>query len=110
MAFERLAEQRIKEAVDAGEFDGLPNAGQPLDLESYFALPAHLRMAYSLLKSANCVPREIELLNEVARLEAAVAAAADAVARERAVAELQSARLRLTIALERLTAEGRRRT
>ena len=109
MAFERIAEQRINEAVAAGAFDNLPNAGEPLDLESYFALPAHLRMAYSVLKSANCVPQEVELLNEVARLEAAAGRATDAAARERLAADLQAARLRLAIAVERLRAEASRR-
>ena len=108
MAFERIAQLRINEAVEAGEFDSLPNAGQKLDLDSYFALPPHLRMAYSVLKSANCVPQEIELLNEVARSEAAVAAA-DPADRDRLSRELEASRLRLNVALDRLRAEGRRR-
>ena len=106
MAFERIAEQRIKEAVDAGEFDRLPNAGQKLDLESYFALPPHLRMAYSVLKGANCVPQEIELLNDVAKAEAALATAVDLETRDRLDRELQAARLRLNVALDRLRADA----
>ena len=107
--FSKLAERRIQEAIDAGEFDDLPNAGAPLDLEPYFAMPAHLRMAYSVLKSANCLPAEVELLNDVARLEAAVAGALEADARARLSAELQEARLRLALALERLQADTSRR-
>lgn len=109
MVFERIARQKINEAMDAGEFDNLPNAGRKLDLDAYFALPPHLRMAYSVLKSSNCIPQEIELLNDVARLEAQVAAAGDAALRERLGLEIQAARLRLDVALERLKAEGRRR-
>jgi len=109
VAFEKIAQQRIQEAIDAGEFDDLPGAGEKLDLESYFALPAHLRMAYSILKSANCVPQEIELLNDVARAEAALNAADEPTARERLERELQAARLRLNVALDRLRAEARRR-
>jgi|SRR5215471_16304519 len=110
MAFERVAEQRIREAVDAGEFDHLPNAGQTLDLDGYFALPAHLRMAYSVLKSANCVPQEIALLNDVAQLEGQLTAAGDPAARDRVVRELETARLRLNVALDRLRADARRRS
>lgn len=109
MAFEKIAQQKIQEAVDAGEFDHLPNAGARLDLESYFALPPHLRMAYSVLKSANCVPHEIELLNEVARLETQLVSAVDAAARERLGRELDAARLRLNLALDRMRAEAQRR-
>src|SRR5262245_13284826 len=59
MAFERIAELKIREAMQAGEFDDLPNAGARLDFEEYFRLPAHLRMAYSVLKSADCLPEEV---------------------------------------------------
>ena len=69
MAWERIAENRIREAMQAGEFDDLPGAGKPVDLEGYFKLPEHLRVAFSILKSANCVPAEVELLNEIAMLE-----------------------------------------
>jgi hypothetical protein len=108
VSFEKIAQRKIQEAIEAGEFDNLPNAGQPLDLESYFSLPPHLRMAYSVLKSANCVPQEIELLNEVARLEKALAEAVDETVGEYLRRELQTARLRLDLALERLKAEARR--
>ena len=108
MSFEKIALRKIQEAIEAGEFDNLPNAGQPLDLDSYFALPPHLRMAYSVLKSANCVPQEIELLNDVTRLEQAFAGARDDEARHRLAGELQAARLRLDLALDRLKAEARR--
>src|SRR4029453_19232758 len=78
VAFDKIAEMKIREAIDAGEFDDLPNAGAQLDLEPYFAMPAHLRMAYSVIKSANCLPEEIQLLNDVAPLGAGVPSAADA--------------------------------
>jgi hypothetical protein len=103
VAFERIAERKIREAIDAGEFDRLPNAGSRLDLESYFAMPDHLRMAYSVLKNANCLPEEVYLLNTVARLEAEITAAADSEI-ERLSMALQDARLRLALALERLRA------
>lgn len=69
MAWERIAENRIREAMQDGEFDNLPGAGKPIDLDGYFKLPPHLRVAYSILKSANCVPAEVELLTEIASLE-----------------------------------------
>src|SRR5512140_1836634 len=77
MGWERIAENRIREAMQQGEFDNLPGAGKPIDLEGYFKLPEHLRLAFSILKSANCVPAEVELLNDVATLEQQLAAAPD---------------------------------
>lgn len=100
MAFERIAENKIREAMLQGEFDNLPGAGQPLDLDEYFRLPEHLRLAFSILKSANCVPAEVELLNEIARLERDVSEApvehAPAIRRA-----LTSRRTQLAVVLER---------
>lgn len=107
MPFEKLAERKIREAIEAGEFDRLPNAGQPISLDQYFSLPEHLRMAYSVLKNANCLPEEVHLLNDVARLESALTGELEAVARERLSAELRDARLRLDVALERHRSESR---
>ena len=107
MPFEKLAERRIRDAIDAGEFDRLPNAGQPINLDDYFSLPDHLRMAYSVLKSANCLPEEVHLLNDVARLESALARAADCAERDRLLAALRDARLRLDVALDRHRSEAR---
>jgi hypothetical protein len=99
--FSHLAEQRIREALKQGEFDNLPNAGRPLNLEDYFSAPADLRMAYSLLKNANCTPVEVELLNEVARLKQAIAEAGDAAARQELERALVNQRTRLAMMLER---------
>ena len=38
MAWERIAENRIREAMQQGEFDNLPGAGKPIDLDGYFKL------------------------------------------------------------------------
>ena len=77
MSFRRIAEGRIREAMEQGVFENLPGAGKPLDLEEYFNTPEDRRMAFSILKNANCPPPEVELLKEVARLEQAVAETAE---------------------------------
>jgi hypothetical protein len=69
MLFEKLAEEKIKEAIDNGEFDNLPGKGKPLDLESYFATPADVRLGYSVLKSAGCAPEEVVLMKEIESLK-----------------------------------------
>lgn len=67
--FEELAEQRIQEAMRAGEFDDLPGKGAPLRLDDDAHVPPELRMAYRVLKNAGCLPPEIELRREIAELE-----------------------------------------
>jgi hypothetical protein len=101
VSFEKIAEQKIREAMAEGAFDNLPNAGQPLDLEAYFATPEHLRMAHSILKSAGLVPAEVELFKELAALEQRLREAAGA-DRDLARKAVETARLRLMLRLEAL--------
>src|ERR1700757_4901107 len=63
--FERNADRKIEEAIARGEFDDLPGKGKPLDLDAYFATPEHLRMGYSILKSADIIPEEMDLLKQI---------------------------------------------
>jgi len=66
---ERLAEQRIQEAQRKGEFENLAGKGKPLELADYSSLPEDLRMAYHLLKNANVLPPDAELLKDIHILE-----------------------------------------
>jgi len=101
MPFGRLAERRIREAIAQGEFDHLPGAGKPLNLEEYFSTPEDLRMAFSILKNANCAPAEVELLKEISRLAQALAETSDAAARQELQRTLAHRQTELAIALER---------
>ena len=56
-----LAERRIEEAIARGEFDELPGAGRPLELDDVDPLlPEELRLAYRILKNAGFSPAEID--------------------------------------------------
>ncbi len=66
---DRLAEQRVSEAVERGELDDLPGAGRPLALEDDTMIPEHLRTAYRVLKNAGCVPPELAARQEIRSLE-----------------------------------------
>jgi len=99
--FSRVAENRIKEAIAEGKFDKVPGAGEPLDLDEYFSTPEDVRMAYSLLKNANCVPAEVELLKEISRLEEAIGGAEDDASRRMLRRTLMSRQTELAIAREK---------
>ncbi len=75
--FAKLAENRIREAMEAGDFDDLQGKGQPLDLEEDSQIPPELRMAYKILKNADCLPPELVLRREVTQLQDLVAALPD---------------------------------
>ena len=77
MSLEKFIEQRISEAIEAGEFDNLEGAGKPLNLDDYFATPEDLRMGHSVLKSAKIVPEEIDRLKEIGELKERIKSCAD---------------------------------
>jgi hypothetical protein len=100
MPYEKLADRLIREAMSEGKFGALPSKGA-IDLEEYFKLPAELRMAYSILKSAGCIPEEVELLREVDRLQAALAVLPPGESSSELQRELAAAKLKLDLAMER---------
>ncbi len=65
MAFERIAEAIIREAMERGEFQGLEGEGKRIDLQTYFQMPAGRRVVAALLETAGIAPREVQLLQEI---------------------------------------------
>ena len=67
--YQKVIEQRIKEANERGEFDDLPGQGEPLDLVDDSNVPEDLRLAYKVLKNADCLPPELEAKKEIRQME-----------------------------------------
>ncbi len=65
---QNIAEERIVEAIKRGEFDNLPGHGAPLPKCDDANVPEDLRMAYHVLKNANCLPPELEDRREISNL------------------------------------------
>jgi Domain of unknown function (DUF1992) len=89
-----VAEERIQEAMRRGDFDHLPGAGRPLDLDEDPLVPPELRVANRILKNAGCVPPELIERREMAALEASLPDLGEE-ARKRAIAKLAVMRMRL---------------
>ncbi len=104
--FDKLVEQKIREAQEAGEFDDLEGAGRPVDLEAYFATPEELRAGYAVLKNAGVLPEEAEVLREIDERTARLASARGDAERERLRGELELLRLKYALLVERY--RGRR--
>src|SRR5205823_14703444 len=69
LVLQLLAERKIEEAITRGEFDDLPGAGRPLELDDDPLVPEDQRVAYRILKNAGYVPPEVQTLKEIADLE-----------------------------------------
>ena len=69
LLIDRLAEENILAAARRGEFEDLPGAGKPLQLDDDGAVPEELRVAYRILRNAGCLPPEQQLRNEIRQIE-----------------------------------------
>jgi len=86
--FEKIVEERIRRAFESGEFDDLTGAGEPLPLEDDSHVPEELRLAFKILKNADCLPPEIELRKEIEKAEDLLAALPDTAEKYRALKKL----------------------
>jgi hypothetical protein len=100
MSIESAIEQKIREAMERGEFDNLAGKGKPIDLTAYFNTPEDLRMAYSMLRSNEFVPHEVELMREIATLHEELKQTEDDAERAHKAREIEQKRLTLKLSLE----------
>jgi len=64
-SFEKIAERRIREAIQKGDFDNLKGKGKPLKFEDDSHIPPDLRMAYKILRNAGFLPPELMAEKEI---------------------------------------------
>ncbi|MCB2148106.1 MAG: DUF1992 domain-containing protein [Deltaproteobacteria bacterium] len=93
--FEKLIESRIKKAQQEGAFENLPGTGQPLPFEDDRHIPEDLRMAYKVLKNADCLPPEVQLRKEIRTTEDLLAGMTDTVQKYRTLKKLNFLILKL---------------
>ena len=75
--FTKIVEERIRRAQKKGEFENLEGTGKPLNLADDQAVAEELRLAYKILKNADCLPPEIEVKKEIQQTEALLAGMTD---------------------------------
>ena len=86
--FLKIAEQRIREAIEKGEFRDLRNMGKPLIFEDETWVPEDLRVAYRVLKNSGCIPPELDLRKEVLSLQSLISTMDDDKERLKKIREL----------------------
>ena len=74
--FEKIVEERIKKAQKKGEFKNLPGKGKPLPEEDV-NVPEDIRLAYKILKNADCLPPELEIKKEIKNTQELLSGMAD---------------------------------
>lgn len=77
MILDFIAERRIREAQERGDFDDLPGTGVPLELDDDVLVPEDLRVAYRILKNAGLLPPQLEPHREIREIEGLLQQAED---------------------------------
>ena len=101
MAFDRIVEAFIKDAMERGEFDNLLGRGKPIDLTEYFDTPEEVRLANSLLKNAGMTSREVDLLKEIAELKQVLVALIDEKKKQEIAKQIQQKQVEFSLMIER---------
>ena len=86
--FAKIVEERIRKAQKKGEFDNLEGSGKPLNLLNDQTVPEELRLAYKILKNADCLPPEVHLRKEIRATEDLLAGMADTTQKFRTLKKL----------------------
>ena len=100
-AIAAIAERKIREAMERGEFSGLPGAGKPLNLDDDSMVPGELRVAYRILRNAGLVPPELELRKEILSLRDLIACTEVESEKRERIRQLNGKILRLSLLLKR---------
>ena len=102
MSFDKLVEEKIKEAQARGKFDNLPGKGKLIDLSAYFETPEDVRLAQSVLKNGGFTSREVDLLNEIAALKETLVAGVEDTKKQEIQKQIQEKQIEFSVMMERM--------
>jgi len=102
-AFEIVAERRILEAMERGEFDNNPLAGKPLPPDGLDNVSPELRMALKVMKNAGIVPEEFELRKQITSIQSLLALCAEDEEKVKLRVRLNEKQLRYNMIMEKRT-------
>ena len=91
----------LREAMQRGEFDNLPNKGKKLNLNDYFDTPEEMRIGYSLLKENGFVPEEVQMLTDIETLKEKLEKAKTEEERKNIRAQIEDRRLKYNLLMDR---------
>lgn len=105
---ELVAERKIQEAIERGEFDHLPGMGKPLPAEQA-NVPDDLRSTCKILKNANVLPEEMQVSKRIHALNELLAQCEDEEKAQSISRELNELELRYDLLMERRGETGTHR-
>lgn len=100
--FQQIAMDKIKEAMQNGEFDNLPGQGKPINLDYLNYIRPELRASYTILKNSGVIPEEVTLLKEIAELKEVLANCTDEKERIRLRQKISYLKLKYDLIIENM--------
>jgi hypothetical protein len=99
--------QSLRDSEASGELRAAPSYGRPLHFgDGYAETPDALKMPMKILKDAGYAPPEVELMREIAALQATLAASPDMDSMKAQQQRLADMRQQLALRLEKLRSSG----
>jgi len=97
----------LRESVASGELKSAPSYGKPLSFgDGYDETPDELKLPMKILKDAGYAPPEVELMRDIAALQASLEGVADDDAGRAQRRRLSEMRQQLALRLEKLRISG----
>ncbi len=97
----------LNDAHLSGELRAAPSFGKPMQMnDGYDETPLELRMGFKILKDAGVVPPEVEVMREIAVLEAQLPGCPDEPSRRTLQQRIAERRQHLALRLEKLRRTG----
>ncbi len=93
--FQKIVEERIREAQRKGAFENLAGHGKPLVFDDDSYVLEELRLAYKILKNADCLPPELEMKKEIRQTEELLSSMPDSVQKYQQIKKLNFLILKL---------------
>ena len=97
----KIAEQKIREAIERGELDNLPFHGIPIIPEDLSGVPESLRMGYKIMKNAGILPPEMQLKKEMVSLQQLLDACEDDYEKKQMQKKLNAKMIRFNMLMEK---------
>jgi hypothetical protein len=97
----KTIDEIIRDAIQRGEFDNLSNKGKKLNLDDYFNTPEDVRLGYSILKNADYLPEEVQVLKDIGELQEKLANTTQDEERKKTNKEIEAMRLKYNLLMER---------
>ena len=97
----------LRESEASGELRAAPSYGKPMSFgDGYDETPDALKMPFKILKDAGVAPPEVDLMREIAALQAALAGSDDDPVARPQRQRLAELRQQLALRLEKLRTSG----